>query len=131
MKKSHKLADEFYEDQVKRLSGLAKFPHLPAAQKEIRRALRQISEYDADFIERLIDGVVDSNTSCPTPAELRQHAGEIRRRAHQSIGKSDCPQCHGSGFISITRRVNLPGVPAYDCEAAAVCSCRGDRTPPS
>lgn len=125
VRKSKLLADKIYEDEAERLSGLPKYPLLPAAQKELRHALRRISETDADFLHRLISEVVDTHTTCPTPADLIQLAGAKRHRTHQSIGNPDCLKCNGSGFVSFTRRVEIPGMEPYDGDFAMVCKCRG------
>lgn len=127
MRKSSKLPDAFYDSEIERLSGLAKFPALPMAQKEIRRALRHISESDGGFITSLITQVVDSNAVCPSPAELIRRAGEIRHRAHASIGNPDCEFCHGSGWIQFVRRVSPPNVAPYDAEASKPCPCQRGR----
>jgi hypothetical protein len=124
-KSKQSLEDADYDKQVERLSGLPKFPHLPTAQHEIRRALRRISETDIAFIRRLIDDVVDTATVCPTPAELITIAGAKRQRNHTSVGKADCEVCGGSGFVTTVRKVALPGIEPYESEFAAVCTCRG------
>ena len=124
MKKSKLLADSVYEEEVERLSGLPKFPQLPKAQQELRRALRRISESDGEFLHKLISDVVDSATICPTPAELITVAGAKRHRAQQSIGKPDCDLCAGAGFITIMRKVSVPGIEPYESEFAAACKCR-------
>lgn len=127
MKKSGKLPDKFYDEQIERMSGLPKFPLLPLAQKEIRRALRGISETDGGFIEVLITEVVDSHTVCPTPASLTALAGAKRHRAQSSIGKPGCDLCQGTGFVTKTRMVALSGLVPYEAEYAALCPCRGGK----
>jgi hypothetical protein len=122
------LEDADYDKQVERLSGLPKFPHLPAAQHEIRRALRRISETDIAFIRRLIDEIVDTAAVCPTPAELIQAAGAKRHRVQTTAGKPDCEICGGSGFVTTVRKVALPGIAPYEAEFAAVCTCREGRS---
>lgn len=121
------LEDADYDKQVERLSGLPKFPQVPTAQKELRRALRRISETDVGFIRKLIDDVVDTATVCPTPSDLIRIAGEKRHQANKSIGNPSCPKCHGSGFVSFTRRVEIPGMEPYDGDFAAICTCRRGR----
>jgi hypothetical protein len=125
VKKSSKLPDSFFTNEIERMSGLPKFPLLPAARLEIRRALRRVSETDGTFIHNLITEAVDADTICPTPAELIRRAGEIRHRAHASVGKADCERCHGSGFIRVTRRVRVAGMEPYEAEFSAMCVCRG------
>lgn len=127
MKKSKtkkQLEDADYDHQIERLSGLAKFPHLPAAKGELRRAMRRISEMDLDFLRRLIDDVVDSAKVCPTPAELIEMAGAKRHRVHKAVGKPDCERCGGSGFVTTVRTVTPPGMEPYDTDFAEVCGCR-------
>ncbi len=124
MRKSKLLPDSTYQDEVERLSGLPKYPSLPAAQKELRHALRRISETDVDFLHRLISDVVDTHTICPTPADLIQMAGAKRNRAQQSGARADCPLCGGDGFVSFTRRVTVAGVGSYDADFATPCECR-------
>src|SRR4030095_1561898 len=119
------LEDEAYQKQVQRLSGLPKFPLVPAAQGELRRALRRISETDIGFIRKLIDDLVDTATVCPLPGDLIRLAGEKRQRVQATIGKADCELCGGSGFVSVTRRVAIAGIAPYETEFAAVCKCRG------
>jgi hypothetical protein len=119
------LEDTQYDQQVERLSGLPKFPLLPAAQKELRRALRRISDTDIGFLRKLIDEVVDTAAICPTPSELIQMAGAKRHRVTTSMGKPNCQLCGGSGFVTTVRRVSLHGFDPYDAEFAAVCTCRG------
>jgi hypothetical protein len=121
------LEDSDYDKQVERLSGLPKFPQVPTAQKELRRALRRISDSDIGFLRKLIDDIVDSAAVCPSPADLIRVAGEKRHRANQSVGKPDCPKCHGSGFVSFTRKVEIPGMKPYDGDFGAVCPCRGGK----
>lgn len=125
MKNSNELADSFYDREIERLSGLPKFPLLPAARLEIRRALRHISKTDKTFIHNLISQAVDDDTLCPTPAELIRRAGEIRHRAQASIGKTNCELCHGSGWIQGVRRFAPAGMAAYDAEVSKPCACRG------
>ena len=126
-KPNRQLDEPFYDGQIERMSSLAKFPHLPAGKQEIRRALRRISETDGDFITHLISDVVDTATACPTPAELIQRAGAKRHSAHASVGNADCELCHGSGFVTIVRKVALPGLAPYESEFAAACTCRGGK----
>jgi hypothetical protein len=121
------LDDAEYEKQVQRLSGLPKFPQLPAAQKELIRGLRRISDTDVGFLHKLISDVVDTATVCPTPSELIQMAGAKRHRTYTSVGKADCPQCEGSGFVTTIRNVALPGLEPYEAEFAAPCQCRGSK----
>ena len=127
VKKSKLLDDAVYEKEANRLSGLAKYPALPAAQKELRRALRRISEFDEAFIHRLITDVVDDSAVCPTPADLIRMAGERRSQKQTSTGKADCLLCGGSGFVRTVRKVSLPGIAPYDAECSAVCQCRGGK----
>lgn len=127
VKKSKQLPDKFYDDQIERLSGLPKFPVLPLAQREFRRALRRISDSDGEFIHKLINDVIDSATTCPTPAALLNLAGAKRHRVRGSLGKADCGQCQGTGFVTKTRMVELPGMVPYEAEYAAVCPCRGGK----
>jgi hypothetical protein len=119
------LEDAEYEKQLQRLSGLPKFPQVPAAQKELVRALRRISDSDKDFLHKLISDVIDTATVCPTPADLIQRAGAKRQHAHASIGHVDCPHCHGSGFVTTLRKVSVAGIAPYETEFAAACKCRG------
>lgn len=130
MKRSRpSLEDADYDKQVERLSGLPKFPALPTAQKELRRAMRRITETDIAFLRKLIDDVVDTATVCPTPADLIQMAGAKRNRTaqntHETIGRPDCPYCEGTGFTIFYRRVSPGGVEPYEASFAAVCTCRG------
>ena len=123
------LPDSEYEKQVERLSGLPKYPALPAGQKELRAALRRISETDANFLHRLISDVMDTHSTCPTPADLIQLAGAKRHRSMQvnqpTIGDPECPNCHGSGFVSFTHWVRLPNLDPYEADFARACNCRG------
>jgi len=127
--KSKQLRDSVYREEVERLSGLPKYPALPRAQQELCAALRRISETDGNFLHRLINDVVDTHTTCPTPADLIQMAGAKRSRAaqtaHQSMAIPDCEICGGSGFVSATRLVKVSGLAPYEAEFAAPCNCRG------
>ncbi len=123
MKKSKLLDDDAYQKQVQRLSGLPKFPQVPAAQGELRRALRRISETDEGFLHKLISDMVDNATVCPTAADLIRFAGEKRSRAAQSVAKPDCEHCGGSGFVSVTRQVHIAGLAPYEAEFAERCKC--------
>jgi hypothetical protein len=127
VKKSKLLDDAAYDKEVERLSGLPKFPQLPAAQKELRRSLRRISETDIDFLHRLVGEVIDTALTCPTPADLIQIAGAKRARVKTTVGNADCERCQGSGFVTITRRVSVSGIEPYDAEFAALCACRGGK----
>jgi hypothetical protein len=123
-----KLLDDFtYDKEIERLSALPKFPQMPAAQKELRRALRRISETDIDFLHRLISDVIDQAFTCPTPADLIRIAGEKRARVQTAVGNADCEICHGSGFVTTERQVNIRGVEPYEAEFAALCACRGGK----
>ena len=125
MRKSKLLADSIYDEEVERLSGLQKFPALPRARQELCHALRRISESDGNFLHRLISDVVDTHSSCPTPAELIQMAGAKRHRKQTSVGKPDCELCQGAGFITKIHTVRPLGMEPYEAEFAAVCTCRG------
>jgi hypothetical protein len=125
VKKSKLLSDETYDTEVARLSGLPKFPQVPTAQKELRRALRRISETDIDFIHRLISDVIDQTEACPTPADLIRIAGDMRARVKTTVGNTHCEICGGSGFVTTVRAVKISGLAPYDAEFAEVCSCRG------
>jgi hypothetical protein len=123
-RKQKLLEDATYDEQVERLSGLKEFPLLPGAQKELRRALRRITETDLDFLKRLIADIVDTATICPTPHELIQRAGAIRNRRSHTLGNPDCPKCHGTGFVAFTRRIR-GACGEYDYDFASSCQCRG------
>jgi len=124
VKKSKLLDDVTYDKEVSRLSGLPFFPVAPTAQKELRRALRRISETDLDFLHRLISDVIDQAVACPTPADLIRIAGEMRQRIKSHVGNPDCPMCEGSGFVTIVRKVKVSGLEPYEAEFAEVCKCR-------
>ena len=121
------LPDSAYEKQIERMSGLPKFPVLPGAKQELRHALRRISETDLNFLHRLISDVMDTHTSCPTPASLFQMAGQKRQRAAEVAysvkALPDCERCGGTGFISITRHVKIAGLGEYDADFAERCHC--------
>jgi len=108
------------------LSGLDKFPLVPAGQKELRHALRRISDTDRKFIERLISEAVDTRTVCPKPLELLQEAERLRRPTVKPLGDPDCKICHGSGWESFTKRV-ITGGREYDADCARPCKCRAGR----
>lgn len=130
MRKSKRLEDAAYDDEIERMSNLAKFPAVPAARNELRRALRRISEADKDFIHDLISDVIDTNTICPTAADLLRRAGDKRSINRASLGNPDCESCHGSGWIQVTVRVSPPRVAPYDAETSKPCACRGGRAAP-
>jgi len=119
------LPDEFYDEQVNRLSCLDKFPLLPAGQKELRRTLRRISESDRKFLERLISRVVDTFTICPKPGELMQQADAMRKPlTEKPLGNPDCEVCHGEGWESFQKWVEPGGVDPYMADFARPCKCR-------
>jgi hypothetical protein len=117
------LADEFYDQQIERMSGLPRYPMIPEAQKELRRALRRISETDGKFIMRLISDVVDTDERCPTPAELLRRANGMQR-PKVIAGNPDCQVCNGSGWVSVTRPVSIGGLREYEADFARPCKCR-------
>lgn len=123
-----KLSDALYAQEIERMSQLAGFPLVPAAQLEYRRVLRRIAETDKAFLHNLISDVIDSTTVCPTPAELIQWAGAIKHRAHPTAGgASGCEICGGSGYITFLRRVHVSGLGSYETEFAEPCKCRGGK----
>jgi hypothetical protein len=97
---------------------------VPSAQKELRRALRRISDSDEAFLHKLISDAVDTALVCPTPADLLRMAGEKRQRIEKSVGATDCPDCGGSGFLSTTHMVKPAGLEPYETDFAAPCACR-------
>ena len=119
------LPDKTYDDQIERMSGLPKFPAYDKARQELRHALRRVSETDLEFIHRLISDVMDTHTSCPTPASLMQMATAKRQRAAQAAhpGLPDCDHCGGSGFVTVTRHVKISGLGEYDADFAERCHC--------
>lgn len=120
-----KLLDAFYDEEIQRLSGLPKFPEVPKAQHEMRRALRRVSETDQAFIHRLISDVIDTDERCPTPAELIRRAGELRQQSGpRSLGDPDCEVCQGSGWVSVTRPVSIGGLHEYEADFSRPCRCR-------
>lgn len=121
-----KLSDATYDQEIERMSNLAGFPHLPKAQLQLRRALRRITDVDAQFLHRLISDVVDTFEVCPKPADLAKRADDLRRQ-RKPAGRADCPSCSGSGYVTMLRVVNVPGIPPYETEFAAVCTCRGGK----
>jgi hypothetical protein len=123
---SKKLSDAIYDQEIERISHLAGFPHLPKAQLQLRRALRRITDVDAQFLHRLISEVVDGSNACPKPQELAKRAEELRRQ-RKPAGRADCSQCHGSGYVTIVRQVAIAGMAPYEAEFAAVCTCRGGK----
>jgi hypothetical protein len=123
---SKKLSDAIYNQEIERMSHLAGFPHVPNEQLQLRRALRRVTDVDAQFLHRLVSEVVDSSDSCPNPAEFAKRADELRRERRRA-GSVDCPQCHGSGFVTTVRQVELAGIAPYEAEFAAVCNCRGGK----
>lgn len=118
-----KLSDASYDQEIQRMSNLVDFPHLPKAQLQLRRALRRITDVDAQFLHRLISEIVDSSDTCPKPQELAKRADELRRQ-RKPAGHADCPSCGGAGFVTIVQRVSVPGIEPYESEFAARCECR-------
>jgi hypothetical protein len=121
-----KLSDATYDQEIERMSHLTGFPHVPKEQLQLRRALRRVTDVDGQFLHRLVSDLIDSSETCPTPDELGKRAEELRRE-HKSAGRADCPKCHGSGFVSFTRRVEVPGMEPYVADLNFVCRCRGTR----
>lgn len=124
MPRSRLLDDDFYDQQISRLSCLDKFPQIPAGQKELRHTLRRISDTDQKFLERLIGEVVDTHTACPKPLELVALAEKMRRPILKSLGNPDCEVCRGSGWESFRKLMELGGVEPYMADFARPCKCR-------
>ena len=81
------LPDKIYDDEIERMSGLPKFPAYYKGRQELRHALRRISETDLRLLHRLISDVMDTHTSCPTPASLMQMA-----TSEAPAGRAGCVQ---------------------------------------
>jgi hypothetical protein len=124
MPKAKLLSDEFYGKQFERLSGLTGFPMVPAAQTDLKRALRRITDTDANFLHRLITRFVDGpGGRCPTPAELVQSAGQSREKGHKPLGSPSCMACNGTGWVSFRKMVSVAGAEPYEAEFARRCAC--------
>lgn len=124
MSKSKLLSDDFYTKQLQRMSGLQGFPLVPAALAELKRALRQASEKDEKFIHRLVTQFVDdASGKCPKPGQLLALAGQWRQQQVKLAGDPDCPQCHGSGWVSSKKPVKVPGLQTYEAESSERCRC--------
>jgi hypothetical protein len=124
MSKKKFLADDFYAEQLERLSGLQGFPLMPAAQADMKRALRRVSETDGQFLHRLVTQFVDDPSGrCPKPGELIAQAGQWRQHEKKSLGNPACMKCGGSGWISVTRMVQVSGMQPYSADFAERCQC--------
>ncbi|HEY1897018.1 MAG TPA: hypothetical protein VGG62_12125 [Terracidiphilus sp.] len=123
MRKPKVLADAFYDGQIERMSDLAGFPHAKKSQHELRRALRRISAVDETFLRRLVNEVVDSSTTCPTPQELATRALAMRTTNKKPIANAACPLCHGTGWIRGTRTVRPQGLAPYEADFSTRCTC--------
>lgn len=131
MPKSKLLRDSVYAEEIERMSGLPKFPTHDKARQELQYALRRISETDGNFLHRLISDVMDTHTSCPSPADLIRMAGAKRQRAAQTaaetVAKPDCDHCGGTGFVSVKRLVHISGLDPYESDFAERCHCGGSK----
>jgi hypothetical protein len=127
VQKSKLLEDVFYDKQIERMSSLAKFPQVPEAKKELRRALRRISDTDGGLINSLISDVIDTNERCPTPAELIRRAGDMRQHNPTPMGNPNCDRCGGTGFVHSVKRVAIAGLQPYDAEVSERCHCGGPK----
>jgi len=122
------ITDAVYDQEIERLSGVKGFPHLPKEQAELRKALRRVSDVDAEFLHRVVSDVIDAAAGFPTSKELMQRAEDLRRlSARKSAGVAGCEHCHGSGFVVSFRQVTPQGFEPYEASFAAVCTCRGGR----
>jgi hypothetical protein len=118
------LDDAFYATQLERLSGLRGFPLIPAAQADLTRALRRVSETDGEFIHRLVTQFVDDSAGrCPKPGELLHQAGQWRQHKQTSLGNPACLKCDGTGWVSGTRMVKVKGVEPYEADYSERCLC--------
>lgn len=124
MAKAKLLADKVYSEEMERLAGLAGFPLVPAAQADLKRALRRVAESDLKFLHKLITQFVDDPSGrCPKPGEVLHLAGQWRQTEQKPLGNPACLKCNGSGWVSSTKRVKVPGMPPYDAECAERCEC--------
>ena len=114
--------DKFFNDELDRMRMLKRFPELPTARQEMVRTLRHISE-NRNFLHELVTFFVDSCDRCPTPHELRERAGIMRSAEAKSMGNPNCEDCHGTGWITTTRKVEISGMQPYEAEASKRCRC--------
>lgn len=122
------ITDAVYDSEIERLSGVKGFPHLPKDQADLRKALRRVTDVDADFLHRVVSDVIDAGGGIPKPKEFLERAENLRRlSARKSAGRADCELCQGSGFVVSFRTVHPSGFEPYDASFAAVCTCRGGK----
>jgi hypothetical protein len=121
----HKLPDSLYDEEINRMSQLSGFPHVPRAQQDLRKAMRRVTEVDANFLHRLVSEIIDTCQTCPTPRELTAKAEALRRQGRRAIGKPDCPECHGAGFVQVEKFVAAVG---YEVSMAQRCKCNDPRS---
>jgi hypothetical protein len=124
MSKKKLLVDDFYTNQLERLSGLQGFPLMPAAQVDLKRALRRVSETDEQFLHRLVTQFVDDPAGkCPKPGELIALAGQWRHHEKKSLGNPACLKCNGTGWVSGTKMVEVAGMDPYEADYSIRCQC--------
>jgi hypothetical protein len=111
----------FCERQIERLQGLRFFGVLEDyALKELREAL--LAAADQKEVQTIIDYWLRSNTSCPTPADLRA----IARNIHESIGPAPkgCERCASFGGFVPCEGIRTTGVFAGQTYSGMVpCDC--------
>lgn len=125
MAKSQQLKDAVYYDELDRMRSLKRFPEVPVARQEMVRVMRDIATENRVFLHDLITFFVDECDRCPTAHELRERAATMRAAKAGPLGKKNCPQCGGDGWVRGVKMVKVSGMAPYEAEYSAVCSCRG------
>jgi hypothetical protein len=120
------LKDEVYGAELDRMRAMVRFPELPSLRQQMIRVMRATTN-NRDFLHALITYFVDHSEQCPTPTELSERANVMRTSEAKPQGSSTCMKCGGTGWVQGTKMVTVAGMPPYEAEFAAVCTCRGGK----
>ena len=107
-------------EQLNRMSGLRGFPQgkdNPAFESLVDAMLTAPS---LAAMERFVDEWLKENDVCPVPKSIYD---AFKPPAPVSEWNTGCQICGGTGWISFTKRVAIPGLKPYDADSAKRCEC--------
>jgi hypothetical protein len=103
---------------IRRFAALEKFPFYAEGESLLAETLQESTVN----MEHAREVCREFTAECPKPADIRNVA--FNSRAKFQTDAPVCPKCQGSGWMSVTRRIN-----GQEFSAAAPCSCRGNAPP--